>query len=105
MYPQPFSLMEFINIWLETFKKNTVKAASYTRLECSRNALKDYPIATMPIGRIIFFDIQRYINELVDAGYSMSGIKKQMRTAYSLAIAASEIYCRLRDVYNLPEEG
>ncbi len=31
--------------------------------------------------------------------------KAALDTAYSLAVAASEIYCRLRDVYQLPEEG
>ncbi len=31
--------------------------------------------------------------------------KVALDTAYSLAVAASEIYCRLRDVYQLPEEG
>ncbi len=77
------SLLDFVDLWLDTFKKNTVKKASFTRLECSRNALKDYPIGSMPIGKISFFDIQKYINELVDAGYSMSGIKKQMRIVTS----------------------
>ena len=71
-------LQEFIDIWLDLFKKNSVKEASYSRLLVSRKALEGYPIASMPIGDISFFDIQKYINSLVDAGYAISGIKKQV---------------------------
>ena len=76
-------LINFVDIWLTTFKKNTVKAASYARLEVSRNALKDYDICRKAIGEIDFFDLQNYINELVDKGYSMSGVKKQFRIVSS----------------------
>ena len=76
-------LIDFVDIWLDTFKKNTVKEASLARLRVSRAALKSYPIAAKPIGDISFFDIQRYVNELVEAGYSMSGIKKQLRIVTS----------------------
>lgn len=77
------TLMEFVDVWLETFKKNSVKPASYNRLEVSKNALLNYQIASMPIGKISFFDIQRYINQLVEAGYGISGIKKQARIVTS----------------------
>ena len=72
-------LLEFVDVWLETFKKNTVKAASYERLKVSRKSLEQYEIAKKPIGEITFFDIQRYVNDLVQNGYSMSGVKKQLR--------------------------
>ena len=73
------TLLEFVDTWLETFKKNTVKAASYERLLVSKEALKKFSIAEKQIREITFFDIQRYVNDLVDAGYSMSGVKKQLR--------------------------
>lgn len=73
------TLLEFVDTWLETFKKNTVKAASYARLLVSRNALQKFAIAARPISEITFFDVQRYVNDLVDAGYGISGVKKQLR--------------------------
>ena len=71
------TLISFVDIWLELFKKNSVKIASYERLICSRNVMAEYDIAKKKMCDISFFDIQRYINSLVDAGYSMSGLKKQ----------------------------
>ena len=83
-------VMEFIEMWLETFKKNSVKTASYDRLETSKKALANYEIAGKRIGEVNFFDIQRYVNQLVEDGYSMSGIKKQMRIVTSpLKLAAA----------------
>lgn len=70
-------LIDFVEVWLNTFKKNTVKPASYHRLVVSKNALEDYAICQKPIGDIDFFDIQDYVNELVVNGYSMSTVKKQ----------------------------
>ena len=52
------SLINFVDIWLSTFKKNTVKASSYNRLLISKNALEKYDICRKPIGEIDFFDIQ-----------------------------------------------
>lgn len=72
------TLLEFVDSWLEVFKKNSVKKGSYTRLQTSRNALVRYDIANQEIGKISYFDIQRYINALVEAGYGMSGLKKQV---------------------------
>ena len=72
------TLSEFIDIWLELFKKNSLKIASYGRLITSKNALSHYEISKMRICDISFFDIQRYINSLVDAGYSLTNIKKQV---------------------------
>lgn len=72
------TLLEYINLWLEMFKKNAVKSASYSRLLCSRDALTKYPISNKRICDISFFDIQQYINALVDTGYSLNSIKKQV---------------------------
>lgn len=72
------TLNEFIDAWLEMFKKNSVKIASYERLITAQKTLGGYEISGKKICDISFFDIQRYINALVDAGYSMSNIKKQV---------------------------
>lgn len=77
------TLNEFIDIWLKTFKKNTVKPASYERLAVSKHTLEAYDICRKAIGEISFFDIQGYVNELVEKGYSMSGLKKQLRIVTS----------------------
>lgn len=77
------TLNEFVDIWLKTFKKNTVKMASYERLIVSKHMLESYDICRKPIGEIDFFDIQGYVNELVEKGYSMSGLKKQLRIVTS----------------------
>ena len=71
-------LDEFISVWLEMFKKNALKIASYARLQTSQKTLSSYEISKKKICDISFFDIQRYINALVESGYSMSNIKKQV---------------------------
>lgn len=72
------TLAEFVDLWLNLFKKNSIKTASYSRLLESQKALSKYEIASKRLCEISFFDIQRYINSLVDAGYGMSGLKKQV---------------------------
>jgi len=84
------TVMEFIEVWLETFKKNSVKTASFERLVTSKKSLANYEIAEKKIGDINFFDIQRYVNQLVEDGYSLSNIKKQLRIVTSpLKLAAA----------------
>ena len=46
------TVMEFIEVWLETFKKNSVKTASFERLVTSKRALANYEIAEKKIGGI-----------------------------------------------------
>ena len=72
------TLSEFIELWLDLFKKNSVKTASYARLLESKKVLALYEIANKCLCEISFFDIQRYINELVNSGYGMSSLKKQV---------------------------
>lgn len=72
-------LKDYIRTWLETFKLNSIKSASYDRLLTSLAALEGFGIARIPIKDITFFDIQSYINELVDRGYALTTIKKQTR--------------------------
>ena len=72
------TLLDFIDVWLQLFKKNSLKIASYNRLITAKNALSYYEISKMRICDISFFDIQRYINALVESGYSLTNIKKQV---------------------------
>lgn len=71
-------LLQFIDIWMDLFKKNSVKQASYGRLLQSKKTLEKYAISKKSIGEISFFDVQRYVNELVANGYGVSGLKKQV---------------------------
>lgn len=87
------TLLEFIDLWLETFKKNSVKKATYERLCTSRKTMSKYPIAEKKLGGINFFDVQRYINSLLEDGFAMTGIKKltQIVTAPLKQAAAMKI--------------
>lgn len=71
------TLQEFVQYWLQNVKAKTVKAGSLKRLYAEAKALESYPISQLPICDIKLFDIQRYINQLVDNGYSYTTIAKQ----------------------------
>ena len=72
------SLENAIYDWLVSYKKNSVKASTYDRLMISHDMLRKYSIANVQIGELCTQDIQDYINELVDDGYALTTIKKQM---------------------------
>ena len=72
------SLENAIYDWLVSYKKNSVKASTYDRLMVSHDMLRKYSIAGIPIDELCTQDIQDYINELVDDGYALTTIKKQM---------------------------
>ena len=73
------SLAEYLDEWMDTFKRTTVKQSTYDRLETSIKALEGHSIASMFIDEITSVHIQKYVNELVKRGYALSTIKKQMR--------------------------
>lgn len=72
-------LNDYIRYWMASYKRNSVKPATYDRLETSFNALEGFDIAEKPIGEIIADDIQDYVNQLTAYGYAETTIKKQMR--------------------------
>lgn len=72
-------LHDYVDIWLETFKSDTVKPATYERLCTSIKAMKKYSIADMPISEITAFDVQRYVNCVAENGYGLSTVKKMYR--------------------------
>ena len=73
------SLAAYIDEWMDTYKKTSVKQSSFDRLETSIKALEGHSIASMPIDEITSIHIQKYVNGLVKRGYALSTIKKQMR--------------------------
>lgn len=92
---QNYTLEHYINYWLQTVKKNSVKPGSYKRLETAAIMLHEYSISQMEISKINLGDIQKYLNQMVDDGYSYSTINKQrlivtapLRYAYQAKVLA-----------------
>ena len=71
-------LIEFIEDWLEKVKEMEVKPSSFSRLQTSANALRDYPIANIRVADIAPNDFTDYIKQLTAHGYARTGIKRQM---------------------------
>lgn len=71
-------LYEAIQDWMVSYKRTSVKPTTYDRLLVSLDMLKRYPIANMPLEFLQCEDIQDYVNKLVDDGYALSAIKKQL---------------------------
>ena len=93
--------------WLEDHKKNSVKVLSYDRLLTAYKLMRCYPVANYKVCDMTSKEIQRYLNTLVDDGYSMSTIKKQFNliTAYwkwamSQGLVSNPLYLGV----NLPSE-
>jgi len=68
---------EAMERWLYKYKKTSVKTATFNRLICSFNLLREYSIASRRIMDLCTDDIQRFINRLADDGYSISTIRKE----------------------------
>lgn len=97
-----------IREWLEESKSKAVKTLTYDRLLISLKLMEKYVIANTPVNEMTTRSIQKYLNELVEDGYSMSTIRKQFNliTAYwkwamSQGLAANPIYMGV----NLPSES
>lgn len=71
-------LHEAIYEWLVSYKRNSVKASTYDRLMVSLDLMSKYEVSSTPIDSLDVGDIQTYINQLVDDGYALTTIKKQM---------------------------
>ncbi len=70
-------LRDAVYDWMVKYKRNSIKASSYDRLETSFKLMEQHKIAWIFIDQIDTDYIQDYLNELVSEGYSMSTIKKQ----------------------------
>lgn len=70
------SLQDYINNWLRTFKRGTIKDSSYDTLEKTiRNQIIPY-IGYMHLQQISSSDVQKLLHELKGRGYSYSTVKK-----------------------------
>lgn len=68
------SLCTYISLWLDLFKKNEVKSGTYDRLIGSNESLSRYPIGQQRVCDLTPLDIQFYINQITNEGYSFSTI-------------------------------
>lgn len=97
-----------ISEWLEESKRNTVKALTYDRLLVSFKLMLNYPIATFKVDDLDSRSVQRYLNNLVMDGYSISTIRKQFNliTAYwKWAMAQGLVVTPVYLGVNMPSEN
>lgn len=93
--------------WLTNYKRTSVKAATYDRLLISCKMLEKNRISNFPVDDLRSIDIQRYVNELSEQGYSSSTIKKQFNllTAYlKYAFSQNDISSLIYLAVRLPSE-
>lgn len=69
-------LKEYVDIWLTTFKQDSLKPASLARLRNSAATMGKYKISEMALKDITAFDLQVYVNQLTEDGYALTTIKK-----------------------------
>lgn len=94
------SFEEYINKWLYTYKRNTLKPSSFDRLESS---VKNYVIPNLgylQLGNIENHDIQSLINDMFDKGLSHSSIKKVYDTCNGVFT-----YAMIKDITRNPMLG
>lgn len=73
------TLVMFVKEWLETIKRNEIRPSSYDRLLTSYATMTSHKIASMYIDEITAKDFRMYTDELLESGYAITTIKKQMR--------------------------
>lgn len=70
------SLQEYLNNWLKTYKRGTIKDSSYDAIEkTAKNQIIPY-IGMIQLQEITATDIQALLVELKEKGYSYSTVKK-----------------------------
>lgn len=70
------SLQEYLNNWLKTYKRGTIKASSYDAIERTANNQIIPYIGMIQLQKITATDIQTLLVELKEKGYSYSTVKK-----------------------------
>ena len=91
------NLAEAIEDWMVSYKKTSVKAATYDRMLYMLYQLEHYAISKVIVDKLTSLDIQNYVNELVEDGYSLSTIKKQFHL-----ISEFVTYANLNDIILKP---
>lgn len=71
------TLSQCIREWMDQYKRNSVKPATFDRLETSFRAMLNHRISAINISELNAEDLQEYVNEMVEDGYALSTIKKQ----------------------------
>lgn len=66
-----------IRVWMITYKKNSVKESTYTRLQTSFKLMDGYSISKVAVSDLTASVVQRYLNQLVEDGYALTTVKKQ----------------------------
>lgn len=98
---------ELIEEWQTSVKRQRLKATSYDRLECTITNQVLPHMSYLQITQITTRDVQLFINELTDKGYSYSTIKKAYNVVNSaLRFAANRDYIRKNPCIDivLPEQ-
>lgn len=72
------NLYTYISLWLDLFKKNEVKQGTFDRLLQSCESIGRYDIGRERVCDVSPLDVQFYINQITQEGYSFSTIKKQL---------------------------
>lgn len=82
-----------IKEWMEVYKKNQIKEASYARLLTSYQLMMNFSICNTAVAEVTTLDVQRYINKLVERGYARTTVLKQYRllTAYYTYAAREQL--------------
>ena len=95
------TMNELLINWQTTIKKYELKPSSYDRLEQTINNITPY-IGYLQIASLTPQDIQEYINQLTDKGYSYSTIKKAYNAVNaSLKMAFERDYIRKNPCINI----
>ena len=97
-----------IKEWLEQYKKNSVKVATYDRLETSYNMLLRHPISDISHEELCTEDIQGYVNDLVSEGYALTTIRKQyflIRAYLEFSLVSGRIHSPIHQAVKLPAES
>ena len=72
------TLYHYIQLWLDLFKRNEVKPGTFERLMQSCESIGRYRIGDEKVSDVSALDVQFYINQIANEGYSFSTIKKQL---------------------------
>ena len=75
----PTRFADYVDYWLEAYKKDSVKIATYSRLLESRRVLGAFAIAHMGVADITIRDIRMYLDEVIEQGYALTTVKKLLQ--------------------------
>lgn len=83
--------------WLKSYKKQTVKPATYDRMMISLKLMSKYAISFIKIEDISSDSLQQYVNTLQNDGYAKTTIRKQY-----VLLAAFLKYCHSQNIISSP---